>query len=433
MKQCIAFLLLITVSLGAQAQLTIEITRGIDNPTRVAVAPLELSGGGTLPEDMAGIVSANLQRSGQFEPIPRRDMLSFPQREEDVHFRDWRVLDAEYLLVGRVENLAGLYEVHYELYDVINQRKVLRRQVVEGTERQLRDIAHTISDRVYEALTGMPGAFATEIIYVEVEREEEGNAIIDETFRLMRADADGGRPSMLLESSEPIMSPVWSPDGRRVAYVSFETSRPAVFVQDLATGEREQLTDFSGLNGAPAWSPDGEKLALVLSKDGNPEIYTLEVASGKLTRVTNHFAIDTEPSWTADGEGIIFTSNRGGRPQIYQVTLDTGRVERITFEGSYNARGRISQDGRTMVMVHNRDGVFHIAAQNLETGTLRILTETSMDESPSIAPNGAMIIYATRRNNEGVLAVVSLDAGTRYFLPSEGRMVREPAWSPRFD
>lgn len=431
MRYCITFLLLLTVSLGARAQLTIEITRGIDNPTKIAVAPLELSGD-SLPEDISQIISANLLRSGQFAPIPRGDMLSHPAREEDVHFRDWRVLDAEYLVVGRVENLAGLYQVHYELYDVINQRKILRRQVVEGTERQLRDIAHTISDKIYESLTGMPGAFATEIIYVEVEREESGNSILDERFRLMRADADGARPSLLLESDEPILSPVWSPDGRRVAYVSFETTRPAVFVQDLATGERRQLTDFSGLNGAPAWSPDGEKLALVLSKDGNPEIYTLDVASGKLTRVTNHFAIDTEPSWTADGEGVIFTSNRGGRPQIYQVTLANGRVERLTFDGGYNARGRISQDGRTMVMVHQRDGVFHIAAQDLETGTLRILTETSMDESPSIAPNGAMIIYATRRNDEGVLAVVSLDAGTRYILPSEGGNVREPAWSPFF-
>ncbi len=433
MRHCLTFVCLLMFSLGAQAQLTIEITRGVDNPTRIAVAPLEIIGGPTLPEDIGSVIEANLRRSGQFAPIEREDMLSYPHREQDVHFRDWRAVDAEYLVVGRVENLAGLYQVHYDLYDVLNQRKILSKQVVEGSERQLRDIAHTISDRIYESLTGIPGAFATEVLYVEVLRNRLADGGFDETFRLMRSDADGGRPTMLLESSEPILSPVWSPDGRRIAYVSFETTRPAIFVQDIATGEREQLTDFQGLNGAPAWSPDGDKLALTLSKDGNPEIYTLDIESGNFTRMTQHFAIDTEPSWTADGKGIIFTSNRGGKPQIYQVTLANGRVERLTFEGDYNARGRISPDGRTMVMVHQRNGVFHIAAQDLETGTLRILTETHLDESPSIAPNGAMLMYATKRNDKGVLAVVSLDAGTRYFLPSEQGDVREPAWSPYFD
>lgn len=433
MRQCLTLIVVWMFSLAAQAQLTIEITRGVDNPTRIAVAPLELAGGASFSEDISRIIENNLRRSGQFEPVPREDMLSFPDREADVHFRDWRMLDAEYLIVGRVENTAGLYQVHYDLYDVLNQRKILSKQIVEGSERQLRDIAHAISDRVYEALTGMQGAFATEVIYVEVLRERTGGEGFDETFRLMRADADGARATMLLESDQPILSPVWSPNGRRVAYVSFETSRPAIFVQDLATGEREQLTDFKGLNGAPAWSPDGKKLALTLSKDGNPEIYTLDIESGNFTRRTQHFAIDTEPSWTADGKGIIFTSNRGGKPQIYQVTLANGRVERLTFEGDYNARGRISPDGRTMVMVHQREGVFHIAAQDLETGTLRILTETYLDESPSIAPNSAMLIYATSRNDKGVLAVVSLDTGTRYVLPSEQGDVREPAWSPYFN
>lgn len=433
MRQCLTFVCLLIFSLGAQAQLTIEITRGVDNPTRIAVTPLEIIGGPSLPEDISRVIEANLQRSGQFEPVPRRDMLSYPHREQDVHFRDWRAVDAEYLMVGRVENQSGLYQVYYDVYDVLNERKILSKQIVEGSERQLRDIAHTISDRIYESLTGIPGAFATEVLYVEVLRDRLEGGGFDETFRLMRADADGGRPTMLLESGEPILSPVWSPNGRRIAYVSFETSRPAIFMQNIATGEREQLTDFQGLNGAPAWSPDGDKLALTLSKDGNPEIYTLDIASGNFTRMTQHFAIDTEPSWTADGKGIIFTSNRGGKPQIYQVTLANGRVERLTFDGDYNARGRISPDGRTMVMVHQREGVFHIAAQDLETGTLRILTETHLDESPSIAPNGAMLMYATKRNDKGVLAVVSLDAGTRYFLPSDQGDVREPAWSPYFD
>lgn len=433
MRHCLALVCLLIVSLGAQAQLTIEITRGVDDPTKIAVVPLELTGGGSLDEDISRIVEADLQRSGFFTPIEREDMLSFPKNRKEVFFRDWRVLGSEYLLSGRVEESGGRYRVHYELYDVLNERPVLSDQTVEGGPRQLRDIAHAISDRVYETVTGIPGVFSTKIVYVEALRGEESDAEIYDTFRLIMADADGARSTMLLESKDPILSPDWSPDGNKVAYVSFETSRPAVFVQNLATGERRQVTNFKGLNGAPSWSPDGDKLALVLSKDGNPEIYTLDLSSGQFTRLTQHFAIDTEPSWTPDGEGIIFTSNRGGKPQIYQVTLANGRVERLTFDGDYNARGQISPDGRTMVMVHQRDGVFHIAAQDLKTGTLRILTETYLDESPSIAPNGAMLMYATRRNDQGVLAVVSLDAGTRYFLPSEQGDVREPAWSPYFD
>ena len=226
------------------------------------------------------------------------------------------------------------------------------------------------------------------------------------------------------------MSPAWSHDLSQVAYVSYETSRPAIFRQNLLTGVREQLTNFQGLNGAPSWSPDGKHLALVLSKDGNPEIYTLELSTRRLTRVTRHFAIDTEPNWTADGKGLIFTSNRGGNPQIYQIGLESGSRERLTFEGDYNARPRVSPDGKSLVMVHRYKGVFHIAWQDIASGDMRILTETWLDESPSIAPNGAMLLYATQHNNKGVLAAVSMDAGVKFRLPSKQGGVREPAWSP---
>lgn len=429
MKHAFILAALLMLSATAQAQLTIEITQGVDDPTKIAVVPIERTDGVSMPEDIGRIITANLERSGLFDAIPRGNMLAFPRSESEVHYRDWRVLGSEYLLIGEVTESAGIYRVAYELFDVLGERRVMRRQVVEGSQGQLRTIAHNISDRVYETITGIRGAFDTQIIYVEVERHDDGS----DTFRLMRADADGARPVLLLESGEPILSPVWSPDGRRVAYVSFETTRPAVFVQNLATGEREQVTDFIGLNGSPAWSPDGRHLAVVLSKDGNPEIYTLELATKRMTRVTNHFAIDTEPSWTHDGKGIIFTSNRGGRPQVYQVDLASGRVERLTFQGNYNARGRLTPDGKSMVMVHHRDGTFNIAVQELDTGTLRLLTETHLDESPSVAPNGAMLIYSTRYRGRGVLAVVSLDAGTRYYLPSDRGEVREPAWSPFFD
>ena len=428
MRKLVALLLCCFVSV-AHAQLTIEITQGVDNPTRIAVVPMGWNGSTPLPEDVSAIIAANLQRSGQFDPVARTSMLSFPSKDSDVFYRDWRIMGTEFLLIGDIEERGGRYYVTYHLYDVLGQRKVISAGQVDGGAGQLRDVAHHISDKVYEKITGIPGAFATQILYVEAFQ----NTGTQDRFRLMLSDADGARPRMLLESDQPLLSPTWSPDGRQVAYVSFETTRPAIFLQSLATGQREQLTDFTGLNGAPAFSPDGRQMAMVLSKDGNPEIYTLDLRTRQFTRITNHYAIDTEPSWTADGKGVVFTSNRGGKPQIYKVTLASGRVERLTFEGEYNARGRVSLDGKTLVMVHQRDGVFHIAAQDLTTGTLRILTETNLDESPTIAPNGAMLLYATRFGGKGILAAVSLDAGTKYRLPSKQGDVREPAWSPFFN
>lgn len=429
MRKIIVVALFWAVSLTVSAQLTIEITQGVDNPTKIAVVPMGWNGVRPLSEDVSAIISANLTRSGQFAPIPRQNMLSFPSRAEDVFYRDWRLSGTEYLLIGRIENRDGRYFAYYDLFDVIGQRKLISLGKVDGNASQLRNLAHHISDKVYEKITGIRGAFSTQVLYIEA---FQGTSVADK-FRLMVADADGGRPKMLLESDDPLLSPSWAPNGQQIAYVSFETSRPAIFLQDLSTGNREQLTNFTGLNGAPSWSPDGKSLALVLSKDGNPEIYTLNLQSRKFTRITHHYAIDTEPTWAADGKGIIFTSNRGGKPQIYKVTLAGGRVERLTFEGDYNARGRISLDGNTLVMVHRRGGVYHIASQDLKTGTLRILTETNLDESPTIAPNGAMLLYATRFKGKGILAAVSLDAGTKYRLPSKQGDVREPAWSPFFN
>jgi len=417
------------MSLAVHAQLTIEITQGVDNPTAIAVVPFGWRGQAPLPEAVSAIVSADLQRSGQFRPLEQGDMLSFPRTEADVFYRDWRVLGTEFLLIGGIEFRDNRYFLNFELYDIFGQRRVLQ-QTVDGGVNQLRDLAHFVSDQVYETITGIRGAFSTQIIYVEAFQNAGGK---NDKYRLMLADADGARPKLLLESSQPILSPVWSPDGRQVAYVSFETGRPAIFKQELATAKREQLTNFKGLNGAPSWSPDGQKLAMTLSKDGNPEIYTLDIGSRRLSRVTRHFAIDTEPNWTSDGKGIIFTSNRGGKPQIYQVTLASGRIERLTFEGDYNARARVSPDGKSLVMVHRQNGVFHIAAQDTVTGDLRILTETHLDESPSIAPNGAMLMYATRYGGKGILAAVSLDAGVKFRLPSKQGDVREPAWSPFFN
>lgn len=426
----VVLLLVLMVSSLAHAQLNIQITRGTDNPTRIAVVPFGAPGL-SLSEDIADIISKDLEFTGQFAAIPRNDMLSHPTREADVHYRDWTAIKSEYLVVGSVELRAGRYYASYELFDVLAQKKVLARITVDGNENQLRDIAHHISNKVYETITGIRGIFTTKIIYVEALKQPgSGNRY---RYRLMLADFDGARPQMLRDSSEPLLSPVWSPDGRRVAYVSFETSRPAIFIQEITTGRREQVTNFRGLNGAPAWSPDGKKLAMALSKDGNPEIYVMDLATRQLSRVTNHFMIDHEPSWSVDGTGIYFTSDRGGRAQIYKVNVASLQVERVTFDGEYNARGRVSPDGNSLVTVHRNGGSYMLAALNLKTGRTRILTETDYDESPSIAPNGAMLMYATSSGGKGVLGAVSLDARTRVLLPSKQGDVREPAWSPFFD
>lgn len=422
-----ALLLLSTMfSVFARAELTIEITQGVDQPVPVAVVPFGWQQAQALPEDVAQIVADDLYRSGLFGLMPRKNMLSFPTRSSEVYFRDWRLASQEYLLTGQVQSKpGGLFQIQYELYDVVNEKRLIG-AYISGNASQFRRMAHRIADAVYQKLTGIPGAFATEIAYITAERlsAERYN------YRMEVADADGANPRVILRSTQPILSPSWSRDGKKLAYVSFETGRPAIYIHDKKTGAREQVTRYRGLNGAPSWSPDGKTLALTLSKDGNPEIYTLDIASRKLTRITRHYGIDTEPTWAADGKSILFTSNRGGQPQIYQQELASGWVERLTFEGDYNAKAHLTFDGRHLVMVNRTRGVFHIAVQDLKTGRLDVLTETYLDESPSIAPNGSMVIYATQDGNREVLSAVSLDGQVKFRLPSKSGNVREPAWSP---
>ncbi len=424
---CLPLVLLFAFCQLAVAELTIEITQGRDNPTLIAVVPFAWQGG-PLSEDIAAIIDADLERTGQFKPLPRRDMLSTPHKQSEVFYRDWRALDVPYLLVGRIANEQGRIVAGYDLFDVLTQKKIL-----SGAEASsmngLRAIAHGISDKVYEQLTGIRGAFSTRILYVSaIKRGGRGEF----TYRLLISDVDGANEKVLKESNEPILTPVWAPDGESIAYVSFETTRPAIYKQNLRTGQRQQLTNFRGLNGAPSFSPDGKKLALVLSKDGSPDIYVMDLATRQLKRVTKHYAIDTEPSWMPDGKSLIYTSDRGGRPQIYQVDLATGYEERLTFDGSYNARARVTPDGKGIIMVHRDElrGDFHIALMDIKRGTMQVLTDTALDESPSIAPNGAILLYATKSRGKGVLAAASLDGGVKFMLPSRFGDVREPAWSP---
>jgi TolB protein len=410
---------------GARAELTIEITQGVDNPTSIAVVPFAWGGPGPAPEDVAFVVDGDLARSGQFSPVGRADMLGLPSSEAEVFYRDWRAINAEYILIGRVSANGQEMRIEYELFDVLRQTRV-HSGVETGPINEVRMHGHRVADAVYEKLTGIPGAFATRLLYVSVTRNPGGR----DYYRLTLADSDGARPIVLLESREPVLAPSWSPDGNQIAYVSFETTRPAIYRQDLVTGQREQLTNFKGLNSSPAWSPDGNTMAMVLSKDGSPDIYLMNLASKRLTRITRHYAIDTEPTWMPDGNSLMFTSDRGGRPQIYRYDLRTGATERVTFEGSYNARARIAQDGRNVVLVHRQAADYHIALLDLVSNRLHVLTSTELDESPSIAPNGSMVLYATKSAGRGILAAVSVDGGVKFRLPSREGDVREPAWSP---
>ncbi|WP_417701238.1 Tol-Pal system beta propeller repeat protein TolB [Pseudomonas sp.] len=412
---------------SVQAADPLVISQGADRATPIAVVPFGWQGGSVLPEDMSQIIGNDLRNSGYFEPIPRQNMISLPTQASEVIYRDWKALGAQYVLVGNIVPNGGRLQVQYALFNVNTEQQVMTGNVGGGTD-QLRDMAHHIADQSFEKLTGVKGAFSTRLLYVTAERMGTNNT----RYTLQRSDYDGARAVTLLQSREPILSPSFAPDGRRITYVSFEQRRPRIFVQHIDTGRREQITNFEGLNGAPAWSPDGNRLAFVLSKDGNPEIYVMDMGSRQMRRVTNHYAIDTEPFWGKDGQTLYFTSDRAGKPQIYKTNINSGAVERVTFVGNYNANPKLSADEKTLVMIHRQDGftVFKVAAQDLETNRLRILSDTSLDESPTVAPNGAMLIYATRQQGRGVLMLASTNGRVRLPLPTAQGEVREPSWSP---
>ena len=411
---------LLLVAMPGQAQLRLDITQGVRDAVPIAVVPFggQAEGAAT---DVAAVIANDLRMSGRFAPLERRDMVARPTSGSEIRFEDWRLLRADFIVVGRVEADA----VSFELHNVRTGASLLNQRLPLGAGGQ-RASAHRIADLVFERLTGIPGAFSTRIAYVAVDGKPPA-----QRYRLIVADADGYNPRTILESREPIMSPAWSPDGQSLAYVSFESKLSAIYVQRLASGERWRVSARAGINGAPAWSPDGRKLAVTLSREGNLDIYTLELATQALTRVTSDEAIDTEPEWSRDGQSLYFTSDRAGSAQVYRVALGEARqADRITFTNSYNARPRLSPDGKELLLVTLDRGGYRIGVLNLESRNLRVITNARQDESPSFAPNGALVIYATREGSRGSLAIASADGLFQQRLSSDQGDVREPAWQP---
>ena len=410
----------------AQAQLTISITQGQKEPTRVAVSPFAWEGM-TPPADVANIIRRDLASSGRFSAVPLDEMLSRPTPDSAISFYEWRRAKVDFVLVGRISRVPKGVETRYRLYDVAQEKAIMDDGILLRRAKKTRAMAHHISDAVYEAVTGIPGAFNSRMAYVLRKRGRQQ----DRRYQLVVSDIDGANAQAVLASNQPIISPSWSPDTKKIAYVSFEQRRPAIYVQTLNSGTRERIAFFPGLNSAPAWSPDGRFLAMVLSKNGNPDIYIMRLANGHLTRVAPHFSIDTEPAWMPDGRSLVFTSDRGGTPQLYQVNLRSARVRRLTFHGNYNARPRPLPNGSGIVFVRGfRGGNYHIALLDLERNRVRVLTRSRLDESPTVAPNSNMLIYALRRGGRSMLVALSIDGHVGNELVSVRGDVSEPAWSP---
>lgn len=415
----------LSAALPAAAAIRIEITQGVDAAQPIAVVPLGWEEEGEAPIDVAAVVAADLARSGRFKPLAVAEMPQQPSEARELRLDDWRKVAVDYVVVGRLLRSGNGFSIRFQLFDALRGNQLLGYSIPVERDN-LRRGAHRVADMVYEKLTGEPGAFSTRVAYITEVREGERRR-----YHLVVADADGENQRTIVQSNHPLMSPSWSPDGRRLAYVSFEAKRSQIYIQELASGKREIISDREGINGAPAFSPDGTKLGLTLStQEGNPDVYVMDLRSKRLTRITTSPAIDTEPSWLPDGKRLVFTSDRGGGPQIYMADASGGPAKRLTFEGRYNARPVVSPDGKVMALVTQEDTAYRIAVMDLASGALRVLTDGRLDESPSFAPNSSQILYATEFGGRGVLASVSVDGRVRQRLALTDGDVREPAWSP---
>jgi TolB protein len=418
------------VAIGAavpsRAELVLEITSGVTDPIPIAVVPFtRVPADGGL--DVSEVVQRDLSGSGRFKTMARSQMTSTPTRGQDVNAAEWKAGGNDYVVVGRVSGTGdGQLAVDFELINALTGQQ-LASQRFTGTQAALRNAAHRVSDAVYEKILGIRGAFATRIAYVSVDGQPP-----TQRYQLIVADADGENPRIVLESRFPLMSPAWSADGQWLAYVSFEGRRSSVYVQRVRTGERSRVSARAGINGAPTFSPDGKKLALTLGGTaGNPDIFILDLTTQATTRVTDDPAIDTEAVWSNDGQSLYFTSDRAGGPQIYRIGTRAGdKPKRITFGGGYNARPRLSPDGTQLAMVTLDGGNYRIAIQDLANNNVRVLSKGRQDESPSFAPNGAMVIYSGTEGGRSLLATVSTDGLTGQRLKSDQGGVREPVWGP---
>ena len=424
MKKNLVLVALLLVPVMGYGELFLEITKGSEDPYKVAMIPFE--GNSKVSKQVNNIMRNDLIRTGEFSILDEELLLPVKMIDDELVFSDWKLLGMDYLVTGKIVNENNSLDINYEIYDIHKKRKV-RSSKVFGIPNQIRQLAHYTSDGIYESITGIKGIAATRLLYVNEIKDSQ----LISRYKLMLADSDGANEKILLSSSEPIISPSWSPDGKRVAYVSFETGIAKVFIQEIASGKREAVLSKDTQISSPSWSPDGKYLSLTLYQDGNAEIYILRLRDRTLTRMTNQFAIDTESSWSPRGNKILFTSGRSGSPQIYELDLRklNPKAKRISFEGTYSAKASYLPNEEGIIFVHrSNDGLFHIALKYKKENFIRVLTEAKMDESPSVAPNGNMVIYGIREENLSMLAGFSL-SGAKFKLPASNGEVREPAWS----
>jgi TolB protein len=420
-KNRLFFIFLLLLPIVGRAELTVEVVGGAAQQIPIAIVPFAAPNGNSViqQDNITNVIGADLRMSGLFRVLETRGVATQPHTISEVKYSDWTAIQAQALTIGTVEALPGnRLKVSFRLLDVLKQNQLLAMEF-NITQSQQRATAHRIADMIYEKLTGEKGVFATRITYVN---KENGR------YSLQVADADGFNAQTVVSSKEPLISPSWSPDGTKLAYVSFEKKKPIIFVQSLVSGQRIVLANFKGNNSAPAWSPDGTKLAIVLTYSANSQIYVINADGTGLQQVSFSNGIDTEPEWSPDGSSIYFTSNRGGGPQIYRMPATGGDAKRITFEGSYNVSPHVSTDGKLLTFIKQTPAGFKVAVQDLATGQVQTLSDTAQDESPSFAPNGRMILYATSVGGKGSLAAVSVDGRVKQRLKDSGGDVREPSW-----
>lgn len=408
----------------ARADLVIKITKGVNQPTPIAVVPFAWKGSGTAPVDVAEVVGNDLQRSGLFAPLAVSKMLAQPTARSDLHFANWRAVNVNYLVIGSIDVSGEQAKVRFRLFNVYTGQQLLG-YILPTTTSNLRFTAHIVSNMVYKALTGTRGAFATRIAYIK-ELSPHG------PWELVVADADGANAQVIVRSKRLLMSPDWSPDGKKVAYVQYGKTQSHIYIQNVATGKRREVLSRRGVNSAPVFSPNGSKLVVALSTSpGNTGLYILDIASGHLRKLTQGYSIDTEPSWMPGGNAIVFTSDRGGSPQIYKKSLDGGEAKRLSWNGSYNTRPVVAPDGDSIALVHRENGHLRVAMLDLASGNMKVLTNGSLDRAPTFSPNGALILYdSLTASGQHVLATVSVDSRVREELSGTEGGLSQPAWGP---